>query len=195
MGIDTSVASAWRDAFDRSTHGLIVIDYPHHEIHGGSSFSASGTVDLANAGTINIHVKTPNSTKYSHATFGVTTELEAAINLYEGFAPSGTADGGTPGVAVTAFNRNRNSSAANTTLVYSGATVGTAGTATAGSLIFAYHHGGGTGAGRFGGQERGISEWMLKANTQYLFQVVNATTSANYTAWQVDWYEHTNKES
>ena len=102
MGIDTSVASAWRDAFDRSTHGLIVIDYPHHEIHGGSSFTAGGTVDLGSGGTINIHVKTPNSTKYPHVTFSITNELEAAVNLYEGFAPSGTADGGTPGVAVTA---------------------------------------------------------------------------------------------
>ena len=195
MGIDTSVASAWRDAFDRSTHGLIVVDYPHHEVHGGSSFTASGTVDLGNGGTINIHVKTPNSTKYPHATFSITNELEAAINLYEGFAPSGTADGGTPGVAASVWNRNRNSSTANTTLVYSGATVGTAGTASAGTLIWAYHHGGGSGAGRFGGEDRGISEWVLKANTQYLLQIINATTSANYTAWEVDWYEHTNKES
>lgn len=195
MAIDTSVASAWRDAFDRSTHGVIVVDYPHHEIHGGSSFASSGTVDLGSGGTINVHVKTPNSTKYSHLTFGVSTELEAAVNIYEGFAPSGTADGGTPGVAVSVWNRNRNSSTANTTLVYSGATVGTAGTASAGTLIWANHQGGGSAVGKFGGEDRGITEWVLKKNTQYLFQIINATTSANYTAWQADWYEHTDKET
>jgi hypothetical protein len=194
MAIDVSVTSAWRDAFDRSTHGLIVVDYPHHEIHGGSSFVASGTVDLGNGATMNINVKTPNSTKYSHVVFSVSHELEAAINLYEGFAPSGTADGGTPGVAVSVWNRNRNSSTAATTLVYSGATVGTAGTASAGTLIWAHHEGGGSTPNRFGGESRGISEWVLKANTQYLFQIINATTSANYTAWEVDWYEHTDKE-
>lgn len=195
MSIDSSVASAWRDAFDRSTHGVIVVDYPHHEVLDGSAFAASGTVDLSNAATFNVHVKTPNSMKYSHATFGVSTELETAINIYEGFAPSGTADGGTPGVAVSVWNRNRNSSTANTTLVYSGATVGTAGTATEGTLIYAHHHVGGIGASQFGGKDRGITEWVLKSNTQYLFQIVNATTSANYVAWEVDWHEHTNKES
>lgn len=194
MPISASVNTAWRDAFNPSTYALKVIDYEHHEIHAGSSFAASGTVDLASGGTINVAFVTPNTTKYSHMIFGVTNELEAAINLYEGFVPSGTADGGTIGVAVTAWNRNRNSSTAATSLVYTGATVGTAVAGTIGTLIWATHHGGGSASSRFGGENRSVNEWVLKANTRYLFQVINATSSNNYTAWEMDWYEHTDKE-
>ena len=189
-----SVQSKWSAAFDNDTYALNVISYEHHEVHGGASYDAFGTVDLASGGTMNIAIVTPNTLRYSHAVLAVSSELEAAINFYEGFVPSGTADGGTIGVAVTAYNRNRNVSTTATTLVYTGATVGTAVGGTAGTLIWATHQGGGAAAFRFGGEQRGVSEWVLKANTRYLFQIINATTSANYNAWEVDWYEHTNKE-
>jgi hypothetical protein len=191
MAINTSVQSAWVHAFDKSTYALNVIDYEHHEIHSGSSFTATGTVDIASAGTINVVLVAPNTTKYSHAEFTVITESEAAFNVYEGFVPSGTVDGGTIGVPVTPYNRNRTSATTPTLLVYSGGSVGTAVEATAGTLIYASHWGSGRGSG---GADRGVSEWVLKKDTRYIVQVVNATTNANYTAWAVDWYEHTDKE-
>lgn len=191
MAIGISAQAVWGEAFNPETYALKTMDYAHHEIHRGSSFVASGTIDLGNAATLNVTLKTPNTTEWCHTVIQIVSESEMAFNLYEGFLPSGTADGGTIGVAVTAYNRDRNSSSAAGMLVYTGATVGTAGTATAGTLIEAGHWGSGRGVG---GSDRGVSEFILKQNTNYLVQMVNATSNANYTAWEVDWYEHTNKE-
>jgi hypothetical protein len=46
---------------DRSTRSLQTIDYAHHELHGGSLFSASGAADVAGAGTLILTFKTPDT--------------------------------------------------------------------------------------------------------------------------------------
>lgn len=176
-----------RTATDGSTFALETIEYDHHEVHAGSSFVASGTADVANAGTVNAVIKAPAGSKYLHAVFEVTSESEVAFNFYEGFVAG---SGGTVGAAVAVHNRNRNSATVATGLVYTGASVGTAG-GTAGTLLYASHWGSGKGVG---GAARSLSEWVLKADTQYLLEVVNATANANYTAWSFNWYEHTDKE-
>lgn len=175
-----------RTAADGVSWALTTIPFEHHEIHDGSAFVASGTADLASGGTIQALIKTPAGTKFAHAALEVITEAEAAFNFYEGYVVGAA---GTVGTNVAAQNRNRNSSGTATTLIYTGPSVGTA-AGTIGTLIYASHW----NASKGPNIERGVSEWVLKPNTQYLLEVVNATAAANYTAWAVNWYEHTNKE-
>lgn len=177
-----AVQDKWTSAFDSATYALNTVDYAHHEIHGGSSFVASYIANVANAGTINVTITTPDTTKYAHMLWVIGTELESELRFYEGSTITG-------GTALAAFNRNRNSSGTSTCVVMGTPTVGTVG-----SLIFTDHLGGGSAAARFGGETRGVNEWVLKKNTTYTVQLVNATASDNYMSVALDWYEHTNKE-
>lgn len=162
---------------DSSTNSLQTIDYGHHEIHAGSAFTASYKADIANGATLDLLVVTPNTDKYAHFTYELDVEAETDVLIYE--APTATA-----GDAVVAYNRNRNSSNAATVVVTSTPTSITAGT----TIIRSYH----LGTGRtFGGGSRDNHEFILKKNTKYLIRLTNATTSANYMAVKLDWYEHT----
>ena len=184
MAISVATNSAWRETFDRATYALNTVDYAHHEIHAGSSFVAHHVQEVANGGTINVTIKTPNTTKWAHLLWLVGTELESELRFYEGSTVA-AATGGT----ITPKNRNRNSASTSTCVVMGTPTVGTVG-----DLLFADHLGGGSASARFGGENRGEQEWVLKQNTTYTVQLVNMTTSNNYMAVALDWYEHTNKE-
>jgi len=182
MAISVATPSAWREAFDKATYALNTVDYAHHEIHSGSSFVAHHIQEVANAGTINVTIKTPNTTKWAHMLWIIGTELESELRFYEGSTITG---GGT----ITPKNRNRNSSAVSTCVVMGTPTVGTVG-----SLLFADHLGGGSASARFGGENRADNEWVLKQNTTYTVQLVNMTGSNNQMSVALDWYEHTDKE-
>lgn len=192
MATSQAMQSIARDAIDESTHANITLDYAHHELHGGEMFHASGANDIGNAGTVIVTFTTPDTTKWAHMVPAVTGELETEVRLYEGFAV-GTAHGGTVGTLVTAYNRNRNSANAPACVIYTGATAGTASPGTIGTALLQLWH---WGSGRnLGGNERAASEWVAKQNTTYALQIVNAVSNANnYCNWQLDWYEHTDKE-
>lgn len=164
---------------DSSTNAVNTIDYAHHEIHSGSSFTADYTVELANGATIDILVVTPNTTKWAHMEYILMCELESEIKIYEGVTTSND------GTGLTEFNRNRNSATAATTLVSYTPTVSDVGT-----LIRTKHQGAGK---TVGGETRDLSEIILKQNTKYLYRITNATSSVNWISFILSWYEHTNK--
>ena len=180
----TSVQSKWTSAFDLATHAINVVNYEHHEIHAGRSYVTTWVQDVGNGGTVNFTLKTPDSARWVHMLWEVESELESDLKFYEG--STGVSGGGT----VTAYNRNRNSEYTSECVAVGTPTVGTVGT-----LLFQSHMGGGSASARFGGEDRGINEWVLKPNMTYLLQMVNATSSNNYMTIHLDWYEHTNKES
>lgn len=162
---------------DSSTNAVNTIDYAHHEIHGGSSFTADYTVELANGATIDILVVTPNTTKWAHMEYILMCELESEIKIYEGVTTSND------GTGLTEFNRN-SATAATTVVSYTPTVTDT------GTLIRTKHLGAGKTAG---GESRDLSEIILKQNTKYLYRITNATTSVNYITFILSWYEHTNK--
>ena len=53
---------------DLSTNSLQIVDYPHHEIHGGSHFYLEGYATLGVAGTLFVKLVTPDLGKWSHFT-------------------------------------------------------------------------------------------------------------------------------
>lgn len=90
----------------------------------------------------------------------------------------------TEGVLMAPINRNRNSSKVATVTV-----VNTPGVSATGTSICKEHWGSGL-AGGAAGQNRGVSEIILKQNEQYLIRVTNQTAAANQISSLITWYEH-----
>lgn len=44
-----------------------------------------------------------------------------------------------------------------------------------------------------GGGARDAEEFVLKQNTLYLFRITEGNVAATNINWELDWYEHTNK--
>lgn len=164
---------------DAATHALETIEYEHHEIHSGSSFTVSYSADIGNGANLDIAVITPDTTKYAHLTYEFDVEAESDFKIYEAATL-------TAGTAIAAYNRNRNSLTAATTSVTHTPTSITTGT----TIIRDFH----IGSGRtWGGGDRAQHEFILKRNTKYLIRLTNATANNNYMAIKLDWYEHTDK--
>jgi len=181
---------------DASTHTLQVIDYPHHEIHGGSGFFVcNSTPDIGAqttpADVLSLTFTTPDTTKWAHMLF----EFLGGPGALCGIREAGTG-GASPTGAIVCANRNRNSG---TTSVLSDlnptagqisydATLDTGGTA----FEFYLPGSGGTpAAGSPGTMGGGRAELILKQNTRY--QVYMQDTANVAASIILDWYEHTDK--
>ena len=51
---------------DAKTHALDVVDYAHHEIHGGSAFVYDAASDIAGSTTVSFTLTTPNCDSDMH---------------------------------------------------------------------------------------------------------------------------------
>lgn len=134
-----------------------------------------------------IQFTTPDTTKWAHFTFRLSTENETSWFIYEGATIN------TAGTTVAALNNDRNS--ANV----SGMTVAQIGntsvanansdTAVAAATTIAC---GITGSGKTdGGVDDRNREIILKQDTVYCMRAV--ADSAGYVNFIANWYEHTNK--
>ena len=173
---------------DASTEAQEIIDYAHHEIHAGSRFLYSETVDLASGANRDILIVTPNTTKWAHLSLPlrIGSNKQTTVTLYEDTTTS--ADG----TAVSELNHNRNSGVAATVVLTHSPTVTVLGTiliqeqfGVAGGF-FTDDVGGVAGGGR--------DELILKQNTKYLLRITNNDGSdpADINIF-LDWYEHTDK--
>jgi hypothetical protein len=183
---------------DASTSSFQVIDYEHHEIHSGSSFTAHYSNDVTNIGEMTcIGFNTPNTTKWAHFVFEAATTQPSYIALYEN--PSVDVDEGTD---LAVYNRNRNSATtstltsietaatANVLTSYTEAQAAGANITTATELIRRYL-GAGQRVSASGGTARGDSEIVLDQNQQYILCAVALTADDNTQNLTLDWYEHT----
>ena len=168
---------------DSITHAQTTIDYAHHEIHDGNAYEYSNALDFTNAETKSFLLTTEDSTAWAHFIFEIEAESEFNVDFYEGATPD------TVGSAVTApavINKDRNSNnEAGMTL-----TSPTLGAGAKGTLIRRHHGGSGKKAG---GGSRGAIEIILAQDTAYWVDITNVSTSNNFIAWMIEWYEHTNK--
>lgn len=165
---------------DEATGYLVFTDVFHHETHSSNAFIAGDLIDLGNGLVRDILIVTPNTTHWAHMFITIVTESETDLKMYEGTTASNN------GTAITAFNKNRNSATAATTLIFHTPTVAPG---SEGVMLPPLHWGSGKGVG---GGERSSEEWELKQNTKYLLRITNSTTSANQTNTILRWYEHTN---
>lgn len=192
--MDTTLAQVQEGKFhplklDGVSHALQTIDYPHHEIHGGSAFHVGYSVPSIGAmtvpdDTIQLHFTTGDvSPKHAHMEAVATCASAAQFLVFE--APTGGL--AEPTGTVNIWNRRRPS--ANTSMipvVYYDATLATGGN----TLRNTYFGSSGFFTGT-GGQFSDRYEWILKPNTTYAFALIStATVSAEIV---LNWYELTDK--
>lgn len=193
----------WQGArIDSQTRAWNVIDYEHHEIHGGSSFSCHYFNDCTNIGEMTmIAFNTPDTAKWIHIVFEASSTAAAYMAIYEDADLD--VDEGTD---LTIWNRDRNSATAS--VVSTIETVPEAGKATsyteaqaAGATLstaseLERHYMGAAAAGAdVSGQARATSEWILQQNTQYAFVIVSTTADDNTHSIRLSWYEHQNQSA
>lgn len=155
---------------------LRTVDHVVANLHAGDLFWHSSGNSLATAtsayllfitGAMEVHM-VYNTLKTDNA--------PVAIEFYEGCTVSAN------GFALPVYNKNRNSTMVAQSLVYGGPTVVTPGTLLSADVIY---------GGNKDASATGLpNEWLLKANTKYLFKVTNnAAQTLNYVgsfAWMED---------
>lgn len=167
---------------DQTTSGRASLEYEHKQVHSGDSWFVSYNASVNDTATLDRYIITPNTTKWAHLFWDVVGQALTNISLYQG--ASGTYN------AVTAYNRNRNSALANTTIIGN-----PSGAVTAGTLIWTWTSGtAGPGPARSTGASRQSGEIVLKQNTQYLLRCTSGANNNIITAY-LTWYEQTNIEN
>ena len=189
---------------DLSTHALETIEYEHHEIHSGSSFTAYYTITTAatNGHRSGLYIRTPIS-KEIHAIVSFSASVAANFAICE--APTIAANTGTH--AVQTYNRFRDSSktslvkdnantpAANKYTTLSEAQIAGDGTWATGTVLRTEPLQTGVGPKPAGGTSRGNQEYILKSDTKYVFLLTNTVATANVHHILCDWYEHSPKSA
>ena len=181
------------------TNTLVTMDLGHHEIHEGDSFTAYYTVTTAAtaAHRSGLFIKTPVSPKQVHLVASFASSAAANFSICE--APTIAANVGTAAVAI--YNRYRDST--NTSGCYDNATtpavnkyttlteaqIAGDGTWATGTVIRTEPLTLGTAPKPAGGASRDTAEYILKANTKYVFLLTNTTVTANTHFILIDWYE------
>ena len=90
---------------DASTNSLQTVSYEHHEIHSGSAYYAEGHTTLATAGEYYLKFVTPDTAKWGHFTWIISSNGITNISAFEG--SSGGMAGGSR-QTIHAHNRNKN---------------------------------------------------------------------------------------
>ena len=157
----------------------VYVDFAHHQIHEGETYTASYLISaLANNASqdfrMTVGTASPTS-KTPHLISEIIGDGAAEIYLYEG----GTVTGGT---AMTAYNRNRNSTNVATMEVTHTPSVSALGDPIWIGLL--------TGSkNSTGSSERALNEWDLKSSTTYMLRVTSKAATGIKAVVRLDWYE------
>ena len=174
-------------ALDNSTDSLQVINYEHHEIHSGSHYFVVGYADLALNHVLDFTWQMPNTTKWTHWSWNISTESETLWQVYEGATATNPLAN-----TITPLNSNRNSANTSGTTMKSedqaNLAAANADTDVSGATLIMS---GISGAGRDGGEEHRKHEVVLYQNVLYCMRATAST--AGFINFSMQWYEHTDK--
>ena len=184
---------------DEATGAITIIQYEHHELHMGDSFSCWYEQTVSDIGDKSIiNFRTANSARWLHITVTVSATFMAEVRILE--AP---AINDNTGASLAVYNRNRNSGTIATVIDTSQNpdvtgqatyfTEVTMGNVAGGTEILHEHLGTGEGKKTLGGMSRGAAEWILLPNTLYAFEIESTTNDDNVHVIVLNWYEHTNR--
>ena len=184
-----------RSGVDSSTGATNIVEYAHHEIHGGSHYTAMWSVADIGAATndlMSLTFVTPDTTKWPHMIVLFNGVGGALCTVREGGA-----GGASPTGTVTCFNNNRNSSNTSGLKDIAGAKGVISYDASVDSngllIVNEYIGGASTNQNKAGGgaESGGRYEWILKQNTRYQVALTSMATVA--ASIVLHWYEHTNR--
>lgn len=171
-----STYSSRTSLIDQASSAPIGITYAHAAVH--RDIIVRATKNFASASTpINILFKTPAGTE-AHLEFLVQGSADCEVFMYEGPTVS------TEGTNMTLARLLRSSTKAIHGTAKSGGTVSAKGTL----INEGYNGGAGTGANTTGGSVvHDDAEWVTKADTWYLIEIVRAV--AGKVNVSLEWYE------
>ena len=176
----TSETTYQAPIIDPTTHGLVALDWVHHETHEGDLFQYYDAITLASAATQDYLITTPNTTTWAHMRFTLDGLAVTKFELFEASDKTGT-------TLQTAYCSNRNSSNVYTITIHKG----TSGGSTVGTKIKIYSSGSSSGSSKTMSSATG-GEIILKQNTKYILRATSGTAD-NLINVKLEWYEHTNK--
>jgi len=163
---------------DTLTSALVVVDYAHHKIHNGDSFTVSyKTPDaspLADNGVLAIALTTTN--KYVHLVFSTSHGGDAEVRFSENPTTASP-------TVLNPVNKNRES--AQTPSVYANL-IGTV--TDEGDLLLENFLPGGTAASSQGVIGELRDEWDLDLNSTYLIQLINRAGTSQPGSMVIEWY-------
>lgn len=162
---------------DAITGAFTTVDYAHHEIHSGSHYYIEGIATMALGDSIMIKLVTPNTTKWAHFLWEITSSDVLTTILYEDV--SGGMAGGS---GITPLNNNRNSVNTSGLTITQGVTIATDLGTTISQCKWGTKQAG-------GGQSR-EDEIILKQDATYLRLFVSGA-NGNLVCFKAIWYEHT----
>lgn len=172
-GVDNAGNARFLDQ-DSISGGLVTIDVAHHKIHSGSGFFCSSTGPTSGAGGIfDILLRTDGI--YPHMMASFDTDDAHTWSWYENTVVSAN------GVALPAFNSNRNNVSVPGLTLYSGPTVTGVGTLLANGLL--------STTSKVGGSEDWSRERILKTGTNYLFRFTKVAAGTATVDFRFVWYE------
>ena len=163
-------------SIDELTNSTTTIDHTHHEIHEGDSYHISNQQNIANAGSFNYLIVTPNTTTFTHLFINLVSQAEAQETFFEGVAVTDS------GTALSSYNRKRASTNAAGVKVFLTPTL-----VSSGAILQIRNWGTGKNIGDI---MRSENEWILNSGTTYMINAKNNTTSDNLTTTWLNWYEH-----
>jgi len=173
---------------DAATHAIEIIDYEHHEIHGGNHYFVRGYKDLTINQVLDFTWLMPNTTKWIHWAWEIVTEKETLWQIYEGATATNPLAN-----AVTPLNSDRNSANTSGTTMKNEVQTNLAGanadTDVSGATLL---ESGISGEGQRSGSAKRENELILKQNTLYCLRAT--ATAAGFINFEMQWYEHTNKD-
>lgn len=178
---------------DPSSNSLQIIDYAHHEIHGGSHYFVVGTQDLTAGDVLDFQWTIPDTTKWIHWVWSIDCEDEVEWFVYEGVTITNPLAND-----ITPLNSNRNSvKTSGTTMkfeLHGNLAAANADTDVSAPAIL-LKTGKTKGGGFFtpgGGQAGRESEVILKQDTVYCLRAIAG--GAGFINFDMEWYEHTDKD-
>jgi hypothetical protein len=172
---------------DSSTHAIETIEYEHHEIHSGSHYFVAGYQDLGLNDVLDFTWQMPNTTKWIHWTWQISTESETLWQIYEGVTATNPLAN-----VITPYNNNRNSTKTSGTAmrfeVQSSLAVANADTAVGAAALL---ESGVSGAGKNSGNSTRSNELVLDQGVLYCLRAT--AQAAGNVSFIMEWYEHTDK--
>jgi hypothetical protein len=172
---------------DASTNSLQTVGYEHHEIHSGSHYFVCGYQDLANGNVLDFTWQMPNTAKWIHWNWKISTESEFLWQIYEGVTATNPLAN-----SIIPKNSNRNSENVSGTIMKFElqATLAAANTDTSvgGAELL---ESGLSGAGKDAGNAVRQNELVLKEGALYCMRA--EANAAGFVNFDMQWYEHTDK--
>lgn len=159
---------------------LDAMEHAHYQVHQSNFWSVSEIFNI-NASTTAEMLLVTGSHK-THIGFGFNGGFDFLFSLLENVTITAL------GTTLTAYNNNRSNPTATVNGWYSTPTG-----ATLGTTIFSEYIPGGIGphalGGSGGGPVRNGSEWILAANTKYIFRILNLANTTQTASMVFNYYE------